>query len=152
MKNLEKLLDQFESSITLFEKENLAISKSNVGWHIEHSLLTINGITTVILRSNPKEYQWKFKVGKLIILILGKIPRGKVKAPQIVFPKTTIDQPSLQEHINKSRNSLKELESVSNNHYFEHPYFGKLKKKETLRFLEIHTNHHWKIIEDIIKS
>ena len=151
MKNLEKLLDQFESSITLFANENQEVSKSNVGWHIEHSLLTINGITTVILRSNPKEYQWKFRVGKLLIFILGKIPRGKAKAPQIVFPKTTIDQPSLQEHINKSRNSLKELESVSNNHYFEHPYLGKLKKKETLRFLEIHTTHHWKIIEDIIK-
>jgi hypothetical protein len=93
----------------------------------------------------------RFNCFKLLIFILGKIPRGKAKAPQIVFPKTTIDQPSLQEHINKSRNSLKELESVSNNHYFEHPYLGKLKKKETLRFLEIHTNHHWKIIEDIIK-
>ena len=152
MKNLEKLLDQFESRIPLFEKENIAISKSNVGWHIEHSLLTINGITKVILRSNPKEYQWKFKLSRLIILILGKITRGKAKAPQIVVPKTIIDLPSLKEHIDKSRNNLKELESLSNNHYFEHPYLGKLKKKEALRFLEIHTNHHWKIIEDIIKS
>ena len=152
MKNLEKLLDQFESRIPLFAKENLAISKSNVGWHMEHSLLVINGITKALLKSDPKDYQWKFKLSRMIILILGKIPRGKVKAPQIVVPNSAIDLLSLQEHINKSRNSIKKLESLSNNHYFEHPYFGKLKKKETLRFLEIHTNHHWKIIEDIIKS
>ena len=43
MKNLETLLNQFESRIPLFAKENSEISKSNVGWHIEHSLLTIMG-------------------------------------------------------------------------------------------------------------
>ena len=149
--NLEKLLDHFESRIPLFEKENLAISKSNVGWHIEHSLLTINGVTKVILRSNPKEYQWKFKFSKMVIFILGKIPRGKAKAPQIVVPNTTIDLASLQEHINKTRNSLLELKTISKDHYFEHPFLGKLKKKAAIRFLEIHTNHHLKILEDIIK-
>jgi len=150
--NLEKLLDHFESRIPLFSNENSAISKSNVGWHIEHSLLTINGVTKVILRSNPKEYQWKFKFSKMVIFILGKIPRGKAKAPQIVVPNTTIDLASLQEHINKTRNSLLELKTISKDHYFEHPFFGKIKRDDTIRFLEIHTNHHLKIIEDIIKS
>jgi hypothetical protein len=39
---------------------------------------------------------------------------------------------------------------VSKDHFFEHPYFGKLKLKETIRFLEIHTTHHLSIIEDIV--
>lgn len=151
MKKLATLLDEFESRIPFFEKENLAISKSSVGWHIEHSLLTINGITRVLLRSNPKEYQWKFKLSRLFIFILGKIPRGKAKAPEIVVPKTNLDVALLQEHLNKSRNSLMEIESLSNYHYFEHPYLGKLKKKDALRFLEIHTNHHLEIITDITK-
>lgn len=151
MKNLKTLLDQVESRIPLFEKENLAISKTNVGWHIEHSLLTINGVTKVILESNPKDYKWKFKLSRLLIFILGKIPRGKAKAPQIVVPNTTIDLASLQEHINKTRNSLLELKTISKDHYFEHPFFGKIKRDDTIRFLEIHTNHHLKIIEDIIK-
>lgn len=68
MMNLEKLLDHFESRIPLFEKENLAISKSNVGWHIEHSLLTLNGVTKFLTHSNPKEYQWNFKFSKMVIL------------------------------------------------------------------------------------
>ena len=152
MIKLEILLNQLESRIPLFEKENLAISKSNVGWHIEHSLLTLNGVIKFLTHSNPKEYRWKFKFSKMVIFILGKIPRGKAKAPQIVVPNTTIDLASLQEHINKTRNSLLELKTISKDHYFEHPFFGKIKRDDTIRFLEIHTNHHLEIIEDIIKS
>jgi hypothetical protein len=44
------------------------------------------------------------------------------------------------------------LELVSRDHFFEHPYFGKLKLKETIRFLEIHTQHHLDIIRDIIMN
>jgi hypothetical protein len=151
MKNLEKLLDQFESRIPLFAKENLDISKSNVGWHIEHSLLVINGITKVLLQSNPNEYQWKFKLSRLLIFILGKIPRGKAKAPEVVVPKDAISETQLLANLERTRNIILDLKSISKERYFDHPFLGKLKKKDTIRFLEIHTNHHLKIIEDIIK-
>jgi hypothetical protein len=152
MKNLEKLLDQLESRISLFEKENIAISKSNVGWHIEHSLLTLNGVTKFLVHSDPKDYKWKFNFTRILILKTGKIPRGRAKAPKVVVPQSTIDRATLLTHIKESRNSLLELKTISKDHYFEHPFFGKIKRKDTIRFLEIHTNHHWKIIEDIIKS
>lgn len=152
MKNLETLLDQFESRIPLLAKENSEISKSNVGWHIEHSLLTIIGVTKVVLRSNPKDYKWKFKLSRILIFTLGKIPRGKAKAPEVVVPKNDITETLLLSNIELTRKLILELKSISNDHYFEHPYLGKLKKKDTIRFLEIHTNHHLKIIEDIIKS
>ena len=152
MKNLETLLNQLESRIPLFEMENIAISKSNVGWHIEHSLLTLNGVTKVLLQSNPKDYQWRFNFIRILVLKRGKIPRGKAKAPKVVVPQTTIDKATLITHIKESRNSLLELKTISKDHYFEHPFFGKIKRNDTIRFLEIHTNHHLKIIEDIIKS
>ena len=146
------LLLQLENHISNFEKTNPKVSNSTVGWQIDHCLLVINGIIGQIEISDPLKYQPKWTFPKFMVFTTGKIPRGKAKAPQIVVPNSAIDLHSLQEHINKSRNSIKELESLSNNHYFDHPYFGKLKKKETIRFLEIHTNHHLKIIEDIIKS
>lgn len=152
MKKLEILLDQFESRVPLLSKENSKISKSNVGWHIEHSILTIMGITKAVLRSNPLDYKWKFKLSRFLIFTIGKIPRGKVKAPDIVVPKNEITENQLLSNIELTRKLILELKSTSNDHYFEHPYLGKLKKKETIRFLEIHTNHHLKIIEDIIKS
>jgi hypothetical protein len=152
MKNLETLIDQFESRIPVFATENEEISKSNVGWHIEHSLLTIIGITKVILRSNPENYQWKFKLSRLLIFTFGKIPRGKAKAPNVVVPKNEITETQLLSNIELTKKLILELKSISKDHYFEHPYLGKLKKKDTIRFLIIHTNHHLKIIEDIIKS
>lgn len=151
MKNLKTLLDQVESRISLFSNENSAISKSNVGWHIEHSLLTLNGVTKFLTHSNPKDYKWKFNFIRIIVLKTGKIPRGKAKAPQIVVPKDTISKTQLLANLEQTRKLILELETISNDHYFEHPFLGKLKKKAAIRFLEIHTNHHLKIIEDIIK-
>jgi hypothetical protein len=103
MKNLEILLDQFESRIPLFEKENLAISKSNIGWHIEHSLLTLNGVIKFLTHSNPKDYKWKFNFIRIIVMKTGKIPRGKVKAPQIVVPKDTISKTQLLANLEQTR-------------------------------------------------
>ena len=152
MKNLETLLDLFESRIPLFENENQAISKSNVGWHIEHSLLTLNEVTKFLTHSNPKEYRWRFNLIRILVLNRGKIPRGKAKAPKVVVPQKTIDQATLLIHLNESRKSILELKTISKDHYFEHPFFGKIKRNDTIRFLEIHTNHHLEIIEDIIKT
>jgi hypothetical protein len=74
--NLAALLDQLESNIPYSEAINLQVSQSTVGWQIEHSLLTINGIIIAIQKSNPKEYSWKFSFMKWIILATKKIPRG----------------------------------------------------------------------------
>lgn len=149
---LEKLLNQFELRIPLFAKENSEISKANVGWHIEHSLLTIMGVTKVVLRSNPINYKWRFKLSRLLIFTFGKITRGKAKAPEVVVPKNEISESQLLLNLELTKKLILELKSISNDHYFEHPYLGKLKKKNAIRFLEIHTKHHLKIIEDIVKS
>jgi hypothetical protein len=153
MKNkLDSLLNQLEYHIPSSELSNLQVSQSTVGWQIEHSLLTINGIVSAVQKSNPKDYQWKFSFMKIIILATKKIPRGKAKAPKIVVPKTDITFADLQQHLAKARETIKGLETVSKDQFFEHPYFGKLKLKETIRFLEIHTSHHLNIIEDIVNT
>lgn len=153
MKNkLESLLNQLEFYIPSSESINLQVSQTTVGWQIEHSLLTINGIVSALQKSNPKDYNWKFSLMKLIILATKKIPRGKAKAPKVVVPKALINNDDLQEHLSKTRDAIKVLEMVSKDQFFEHPYFGKLKLKETIRFLEIHTDHHLNIIKDIVTN
>ena len=58
MNNLDKLLNQLERKISFCETSNQDISQANVAWHIEHSLLTLNGITDFLIKSDTKDYKW----------------------------------------------------------------------------------------------
>jgi hypothetical protein len=146
---LDHLLDQFATAIPQFEKTNLAISNSNIGWHIDHSLLVISGIIDTTAKSDPKNYRWSFNFKRLIVMGRNKIPRGKAKAPKSVQPKNDYTLESLQEKLLKTRSKISELQLLSKDHYFEHPGLGNMKLNQTIRFLSIHTRHHLKIIQDI---
>ncbi|MEY4432189.1 MAG: hypothetical protein RLZZ44_319 [Bacteroidota bacterium] len=148
--NLATLLNQLEHHIPDCEITNFQVSQSNVGWQIEHSLLTINGIVQALLNANPNDYVVQFNVMKWFFLLTRKFPRGKAKAPKVVVPKVEANRIDLQKHIDKTRETIKGLELISKNHFFKHPYFGNLNKKQSIWFLEIHTHHHLKIIHDIV--
>ncbi|MBL0355605.1 MAG: DinB family protein [Chitinophagaceae bacterium] len=151
MSELTKLLNQIETKISHFERINHAVSKSDVGWHIEHSLLTLTGITNALEKSNPKDYEWKFNFIRMVVLTMKKIPRGRAKTPEVVQPKVKYDIESLTNHLLKTRAKIDELQALDKNKYFEHPFFGKLKLKQTINFLEIHTQHHLNIINEILR-
>jgi hypothetical protein len=152
MNRLDDLITQLQNKTSYFETGNIEVSNGTVGWHIEHSLLTLNRITHSLIESNPKDYKWKFNFTRIVILSLKKIPRGNAKSPEVVQPKSILDKTYLDIHLSKIRNNIKKLEDLSRNKYFEHPVFGKLRLQHAIHFLEIHTNHHLKIIEDIIKK
>jgi len=151
MQNLQSTLSQLESKIPFHEKTNLTVSNSTIGWQIEHSLKTIFQIIQVVKTSNPDDYQWKFNKSKLFISILGFILRGKAKAPKIVLPDENINEESLRLSLQKVKTALQEWETFDKNAHFPHPYFGKLNKKSTEWFLNLHTKHHLKIVNDICK-
>ena len=151
MKKLQSLLNQLEAHIPNYEKRNETISQSNVGWQLAHSLLVIDVICTSLKNSNPKEYKWRFNKNRFLVLtILKKIPRGVGKAPKVVQPYEEINSAQLKKQLELLRNKITEFESFSTKNYFKHPYFGDLHLKDTLYFLELHTKHHLKIIEDIL--
>jgi hypothetical protein len=149
MKKLQNLVSQLEYKIPFYEKTNPLVSNSTIGWQIEHSLKTIYQIVQVVKNSNPKEYQWKFNKNNLLISIIGFIPRGKAKAPKVVMPDNHITEESLKNSLQKVKSALQEWDYFHKNAHFPHPYFGKLNKKSTEWFLNLHTKHHLKIINDI---
>ena len=148
--NISILLNHLESNIPFFKSSNMDISKADVGWHIEHTLLSINKVTDLLNNSRPEDYKWKFNMLRVIFLTFKKIPRGKAKAPKAVRPEREITKNSLLMHLSKTRNKIKELNNVSSDRFFEHPYFGKLSLRQTMVSIEIHTKHHLKIIDDIL--
>ena len=153
MQNLQNLISQLESKISQFETTNHAVSNGSVGWHIEHSLKTIDQIVTACKHSNPTEYQWHFNFKRFLIMsVAKKIPRGKARAPKIVRPEGDIDTKSLALSLEKVRENIMDWKSLDKNVHFPHPFFGVLNKKETEHFLVLHTKHHLMIIQDILKT
>ena len=151
MHKLLKYVKELESKIPNQEDYNADISKSNVGWHIEHILLTIKMIIEAVEKSNPANYTWSFKLSRIVVFTMNKIPRGRAKAPKVVVPKT-YDEQTLLEHLKIVTLKIQGLENMSSDKYFDHPYFGNLRLNKTIKFLEIHTKHHLEIINDIMKK
>lgn len=151
MNPLHHLLLQLENHIPNLEKTNPNVSISTVGWQIDHCLLVINGIISQLEISNPTEFQPKWNFPKFMVFTTGKIPRGKAKAPKVVMPIQVATQDELKAKLEVAKNNVLKLDSFSENQFFNHPFFKDLNVKQTKRFLTIHTKHHLKIIEDILK-
>ncbi|WP_333601157.1 DUF1569 domain-containing protein [Flavobacterium sp.] len=149
MTQLNQLLNTLESKISLHEKTNLCVSNATIGWQIEHSLKTILEVVKATKNSNPANYKWKFNFNKFLVYTINFIPRGRGKAPKIVRPEGTITIKSLHDSLENVRASLLDWDTLDNNAYFAHPYFGDVNKKSTEKFLILHTKHHLKIINDI---
>ncbi len=151
MKNLDTILPELANYIADYNQSNHAISEASVGWHIEHSLLVIKQVTATVAQSEPKLYKSKFNVKRFIVFLTKTIPRGKAKAPKVVIPSEEITVDLLQESLKNTYQAITYLKDCEANQYFMHPFFGQLNKKQTIKFLAIHTKHHLKIIRDILK-
>ncbi len=150
MYTINSILIDLASKFDDFNRMNTVVSKSSVGWHIEHSLKTIDQIVTACKKSDSTTYRWKFKLNRFLIIdVLHKISRGKAKAPKVVQPEGDISKESLQLHLEKVQQNLENWIDLNKNCYFTHPFFGSLNKKATEKFLVLHTKHHLQIIEDI---
>ena len=151
MKPLEHLLHQLESHLPNLDKTNSKVSNSTIGWQIDHCLLVINGIISQLEISNPTEFQPKWNFPKFMVFTTGKIPRGKAKAPKVVIPTHVANQEELKAKLEAAKNNILKLDSFSENQFFKHPFFKDLNVKQTEKFLVIHTKHHLKIIQDILR-
>jgi hypothetical protein len=151
MKNLDAILPELANYIADYNQFNHAISEASVGWHIEHSLLVIKQVTATVAQSEPKLYKSKFNLSRFFVFLIKTIPRGKAKAPKVVIPVDEITIETLQESLKNTYQAIAYLKDCQENQYFMHPFFGQLNKKQTIKFLAIHTKHHLKIVRDVLK-
>tara|TARA_R110002126_G_scaffold65104_1_gene166168 strand:- start:1600 stop:2073 length:474 start_codon:yes stop_codon:yes gene_type:complete len=149
---LKNQLSKLESFIPLLDKENLKVSKSTVGWQLDHALKVFNAVSKWTENSNPQEYKRKFNFWRSVLFPLGYFPRGKVRAPKYVLPPEIIKNEDLNAQLQTARTHIENLKTLPEKAYFKHFIFGMLSKKQTLRFLEMHTKHHLKIVNDILKK
>ena len=151
MNKINNLLNELEAQITNYSKLNQAISAGNVGWHIVHSCLVINSVCGAVLKSDPSKFIKKFSFKAFLVLLLNSFPRGKAKAPSFTMPSEELSPASILNSIQAARANIEALSKADKNQYFTHPIFGDLNTGQTFKFLGVHTNHHLKIIKDILK-
>ncbi|MEO9571144.1 MAG: DUF1569 domain-containing protein [Polaribacter sp.] len=149
---LENRLKTLESYIPHSKSIDVTISKAAVAWHIDHSLKVINAVVISMKSSDPTLFRNNFSfLGKLFFK-LGFFPRGKAKAPKYVKPPEVILDSAIIIQLAEARKHIKEIKELNENAYFRHPIFGHIQKKRVIRFIDIHTNHHLKIIKSILKK
>lgn len=148
---LEQEFALIKRYINHYEKKNEKISKVSVGWHLDHSLKVLNSVYNALKKSDSKAYKSEFNALRIFIFILGFFPRGKAKAPQRVSPPEIISKEDIKIQLDVAVENFKSFKDINEHQYFEHPLFKQLKKKKAIKFLRLHTNHHLKIVKDILK-
>ena len=151
MKNIKDQLLKIESLLPKIEVTNDKVSKASVGWHLEHLLLILNSSLKGLTMTDPKDYKPKFSLKKFVFLNFGLIPRGKIRAPKQFFPLEVPTQESILKLLNLAKDRLQAAKELPEKSFITHPFLGDFDKQTTLRFLRLHSNHHLKIVDDILK-
>ena len=156
MGNLQTLslkVGELERYFPEFEKTNQSVSKSSVGWHLDHSLKVVNSVFRSLEISDVETYKWTFSFSRWwFCYVVKTFPRGKAKAPKSVLPKEVISIEDLQEQLAQTQKHIHDAGSLPFNANAKHPLFGQLNKKESIAFLGVHTEHHLRIVRDILQK
>lgn len=149
---LTNLLSQIEQNIPYKNKNNPVVSKVNVGWQLDHTLKVINRVCQSLEQSNPNDFKKDFNLQRSILFTLCYIPRGQANTPKTVKPPNLISTTDLHTQLEAAKNHIHSIPLLEKNAHFKHFIFGTLTKDKTLRFLEMHTKHHLKIVNDILSA
>lgn len=133
-----------------------AVSHWSVGQHIDHALKVDAHILGVLHRSplKPEPVPPPSLIGRLILLT-GRIPRGKGRAPDFTVPDIE-DYVALRGRVAEAARGYAELEPhlaliATDRRRFAHPILGGFTRAQWLRFASIHHRHHAAIIADILR-
>jgi hypothetical protein len=93
----------------------------------------------------------------IAVLLLGKIPRGKVKAPEAVQSPPEVTRPVIEKALAAADLSFDRVLTISPFLHdlkgrWTHPALGALNAPEWFRFVRVHTDHHLAIVDDIAKA
>lgn len=148
---LNTYIKRLESYIPQYEFSNPKVSKATMAWQIDHSLKVINNVCSALQSSDPETFENNMSFLGKFLLLFGKFPRGKAKAPKHVLPPENITKDDLISQVKTAKQNIETINILPKNAYFKHPMFGHINTKRVVRFLEVHTNHHLKIVDDMLK-
>ena len=91
-----------------------------------------------------------FSIVKSIILLTGRIPRGRGQAPERALPSADVSRDELEQLLARARQSLAAAEAADPKAWFDHFVFGVMQRDAAIKLLHIHTRHHLAIVAEIL--
>ena len=149
---LKKEFKEIEQYLTYANQQNIEVSKVSFAWHLDHILLVIDRIYQQMDTSDVSQYRNRFNFSRTSVFTLNKITRGRAESPKIVRPEENVSLDSIKIHLESAKKRAILFDSLHKKSHFEHPYLGKLNRRQAKKFIKIHTNHHLNIIRDIIQE
>ena len=158
MSDLDALRAQLERIATLAAgplPSAPGVSAWSAAQHLDHVLRVGTGMLKRIAKPSEEAMpplDWR---GRLV-LTLGWIPRGKGKSPDALVGQEVTSDALAASH----RRCAEALQIVADRPVLlaarapvmRHPYFGGLTAAQTVRFARIHTDHHLKIVGEILAA
>lgn len=129
-----------------------AVSNWSVGMHVHHCCLAMTRICESLNASIPPTPPSPFSMRTTVVLLSGRIPRGRGKAPDPSRPTEDASPEELGSLLDRCDQLLSEARALDSQHWFNHFAFGVLGRDKTLRFIGIHNRHHLRIIADIMSA
>lgn len=146
-----KLFDALASRIAQRNRFHAPTSAWNVGQQIEHCCLVIDSVQRALATSTPPAPRARVSLARRFVFLTGRIPRGRAQAPRSVRPQPVPEPADLEERVQGARVQVDTIRGLAPDRWFRHFAFDVLRRDEALRFLEIHTNHHLRIIRRIAR-
>ena len=150
--NLKVKLNEVASYIPVRDTKNLEVSEAAVAWHMDHIYLMVNQLHKALKYSDESNYKEESNKTRDYVFTSNSLPRGKVTAPESVRPAENLTINTLRMHYDEALAKVEKLPMLAEKKHFNHPILGTMNRDETIMFLTIHTEHHLKIILDILKG
>ncbi len=142
-------LDDLRVSVARAALRVPTVSAWSIGMHVHHCCLAMTRISQSLIASTPPPPRSRFSLRTSLVLLTGRIPRGRGRSPDDVMPRYDISPAELLTLLDQSERILAEVNHLDPWTWFRHFAFGVLNRDKTLRFMCIHNQHHLRIISDI---
>jgi|GEM_PF-729409 len=144
----------------VFSTRRLKVSWWSVGQHAGHLALSLDRIGREIedMLAHPDKNAEQ-PAGQIAVSLLdaGEIPRGRGRAPDFLRVPVNVTPDGVRRELDAARDRWRGLSAradaiAATPAKFPHFALGPLTSAQWTRFMAVHTAHHLRIVEDILKA
>ncbi len=157
LNRLSQQLDEITSFVANGEERICAVKLNISGWsaaeQLDHTLKVDSSILRRLTESpEPPSLPKPINLAGRLILAIGWIPRGKAQSPKTLRgePADCAALSAALASVREQLGTVTQAQVDRSKLLLPHPRFSGLTTQEALRFAVIHTEHHLKIVREIL--